>query len=99
MDFFLQEIREPPIFSTGEEKMQITIQFDGDQLADLDMMAEERGLSREDAVKRAVYHMAVLEKAGPELYADLAPGLDDAAAGNFAPDAEVEAVFQKHSIR
>lgn len=79
--------------------MQITIQLDKDQLADLDMMAAQKGLSREDAVKRAVYRMAILEKAGPELYSELAAGLDDADAGHFAPDSEVDALLKKHGIR
>ena len=78
---------------------QITITMDNDQLAALDKMATEKGLNREEVVKRALYRMAILEKAGPELYAELVPGLNDIEAGRFASDEEVEAVFRKYDAR
>ena len=78
---------------------QITVAMNSEQLAALDSMAAEKGLSREDTVKRAIYRMAILEKSGPELYAELAPGLDDAEAGRFASAEEVDAVFRKYGAR
>ena len=78
---------------------QITITMDNDQLAALDKMATEKGLNRKEVVKRALYRMAILEKVGPELYAELVPGLNDVEAGRFASDEEVEAVFRKYDAR
>lgn len=42
--------------------------------------------------------MAILDKAGAEMYADLAPGLDEIEGGRFAIDG-VEALFSKYGAR
>ena len=77
----------------------ITISMSSEQLSALDMLAAEKGLTREAAVKRALYRMHILEKAGPELYAELVPGLDDIEAGRLAAPEAVDAVFRKYGVR
>ena len=79
--------------------MQFTLNLDKEQLAAIDAAAAKTGMSREDAVRRAIYHMAILDKAGPKLYAELAPGLADSEARRYATDEEVAGVFAKYGIR
>ena len=74
---------------------QIILNMNAEQLGLLDQVATMGNLSREDAVKKALEQIAMLDEVGPEAYASIMRGKADAEAGRFVPAEEMSQIFAR----
>ena len=79
--------------------MQITVTLSQEQTAGVEAAAAKTGQDREQIVLQAIDYLILREELGPDGYARLMASLADEAAGRFATDAQVDAVFRKYGAR
>lgn len=78
---------------------EIVLNLEQKSLDSLQAQADAKGMDIARYLERIAFRMALLEKAGPELYLDLARGLDDIEAGNFAGKEEVRVAFDRFRLK
>ena len=79
--------------------MQITVTLNDSQSAAVLSAAEKTGKDSEQVLLEAVDLLALRDELGPDGFAELMAGIADDAAGRYASDKEVDAVFKKYGAR